>query len=217
MRALLAAALAGLPGAAAAGNVTRPPQLLFASLDAAHDVTGLLAPRGGTIAAAPGDIGAPSAEGIAIYAAILPNATFEVFMVEPDGARSDGPPRVRVARYLSDDLKAYTAAAVVLSGDWVGASVARDAATGRYLMLGFGPPGGALNRTVAVAFGSADGRAFAPVHADARPAYATRGGPSASLLYPRARLVRYPRLCSEVSQETRWSEIFWPCSTATAD
>lgn len=165
------------------------PSLLFTSLSAASDVTGLLVPVGSTLSPGPAGLKSPVLDSITIYAGLLPNRTFEIFTVQNNSGA------VTVARHLSQDLKSYLPQQVVLAGPGLlGASIARDRVSGKYLMLAFSlakpagaglqsPPAGAPPASTAVAYASGNGCDWAPVHPDRRAAYAVpAGGASGRLL-----------------------------------
>lgn len=119
----------------------------------AHNVVGLLRPRGSTLAAVPGGLQAPgrSNDSLCIYAGILHNATFEIYTIEVEEvaqgaveaeAEAEAPPRRVIRRYLSTDLKTYSAptevfAAATDPNNMTNAAIAKDNSTGAYLLLTF--------------------------------------------------------------------------------
>ena len=70
------------PSPSPVNNLTVPPSVLLASLDDAHDVSGLLRPRGSTLAAPPPGLVSPANESVTLLAGIFPNATFEIITIE---------------------------------------------------------------------------------------------------------------------------------------
>jgi hypothetical protein len=132
------------------------------------DVTGLLRPRGSTLAAVPGGLTSPRNASVTLYTGIFPNATFEIFTLEfvPAEVVAEGgtPALVKaVRRYLSTDLMTYTTAAPAFSvPGMVSAAVARDNITGGYLLLAFVPdPTKESNGSRAVTYTSTTGMAWA--------------------------------------------------------
>ena len=125
----------------------------------------------------PGGLRSPSPtnSSIAIYTGILANATFELFVVEPPAnaaptaatATATATGGVRIKRYLSRDLRSYQAPVELVLPGLPGnaqvraASVAKDNVTGSYMLLAFAE-NGATNITMATAFTSTDGLAWAP-------------------------------------------------------
>eukprot|EP00729_Bicosta_minor_P020590 gene20590-353_t len=157
-----------------ASNYTVSPAVLFSSLADAHNVVGLLRPRGSTLAAVPGGLQAPgrSNDSLCIYAGILHNATFEIYTIEVEEvaqgaveaeAEAGAPPRRVIRRYLSTDLKTYSAptevfAAATDPNNMTNAAIAKDNSTGAYLLLTFSAiPGDGNGRSKASTYSSTDG------------------------------------------------------------
>eukprot|EP01047_Picozoa_sp_COSAG01_P013423 COSAG01_NODE_629_length_14689_cov_298.955517_13_plen_289_part_00 len=108
--------------------------------DDAHDTVGRLIGRGETLAQGPGAVTGPTPgdnDSVALLTTILKDGTFEVFMAEGHVTAKNR----TVQRYTSKDLQTYakTANAALPPQAFLSATMARDNATGRYMLLVYKP------------------------------------------------------------------------------
>jgi len=172
------------PGSPNSTVVVAPLAGPFTDAANVSHVVGALTARGSTIASAPGGIGSPQNGSTALLTALLPDGTYELFMLEGAPNATDR----SVQRYLSADLKTFTptpASAAVPPSPLTSAAMAKDTGTGRYLMLLFRPltPPEPHGLESAFAYTSSDGLTFSPAPSD---------GSSVFTDYPRAGLLYDP-------------------------
>ena len=158
------------PGTPNSVVVVAPLAGPFTDVANVSDVSGLLTPRGSTLASAPGGIGSPQNGSTALLATLLPDGSYELFMLQPAAPNAT---QRSVHRYVSPDLKTYTpdAKPVVPPGPLTSASMARDSATWRYLLLLFRPLTPPQLLESAYAYTSADGKTFSPAPSADTPVF----------------------------------------------
>ena len=170
------------PGTPNSTVVVAPLAGPFTDVANVSDVSGMLTSRGSTLASVPGGIGSPQNGSTALLTTLLPDGTYELFMLQ---AATPEATQRGVQRYVSPDLKTYTADAkpVVPPCPLTSASMARDSATGRYLLLLFRPltPPQPNGLESAFAYISADGKTFQPAPSAGTPVFVDY--PQAGLIY----------------------------------
>eukprot|EP01043_Picozoa_sp_COSAG02_P053377 COSAG02_NODE_5884_length_3965_cov_1.644077_1_plen_446_part_00 len=114
------------------------PLVILTDVADAEDTVGLLQGRGSTIADVPGGLQGPgNNDSITLFAGVLADGTFELYMLE--GAT--GAPNRTIQRYTSKDLISYVAAAApaLPPSEISSAAIAKDNATGAFLMVVYRP------------------------------------------------------------------------------
>lgn len=114
------------------------PLVILTDVADAEDPVGLLQGRGSTVADVPGGLRGPgSNDSITLFAGVLADGTFELYMLE--GAV--GAQNRTIQRYTSKDLINYVAAAApaLPPTEISSAAIAKDNATGAFLMVVYKP------------------------------------------------------------------------------
>jgi hypothetical protein len=176
------------PGAPNSTAVVAPLAGPFTDVSTVSAIEGLVAARGSTLAPVPGGLTSPSNDSVALLTTLLPNGTYELFMLEGKANATDR----TVRRYLSADLKLYTASPsepVLPPAPLLGAAMAKaTTAADGYLLMVFRPSASAAagansSSAAAFTFTSPDGCTFTA--SSTAPAFVD---------YPAAGLLHHPTL-----------------------